>query len=97
MPQKRGVFGRRPKPQPEPKGPVQPQRQPQPQPPLRQPAPQQQPVQQPVGGAPEMDVLGAPAAKRRFWPAFLRFLFLLIILGLLVAAGLYLYVTYFVG
>jgi hypothetical protein len=41
------------------------------------------------------DVLSSPQNKRRFWPAFARFLALLITLGLIIVGGLYLYVTYY--
>jgi hypothetical protein len=32
---------------------------------------------------------------RKFWPAFWRFLFLLILLGVIVTGGIYLYLNYF--
>ena len=35
--------------------------------------------------------------QRRFWPAFWRFLFLLIVLGALIGAGYYFYMAYFAG
>ena len=34
---------------------------------------------------------------RRFWPAFWRFLLLLVILALLVVGGVYLYINYYRG
>jgi hypothetical protein len=43
------------------------------------------------------DVLADPRVQRRFWPAFARFLVLLIILGLIVAGGVYLYITQYSG
>ncbi|HEX7259804.1 MAG TPA: hypothetical protein VF272_02630 [Candidatus Saccharimonadia bacterium] len=34
-------------------------------------------------------------AKPRFWPAFWRFLFLLILLGLIISLGVYIYFSYY--
>ncbi|HUC20009.1 MAG TPA: hypothetical protein VMR98_00755, partial [Candidatus Polarisedimenticolaceae bacterium] len=36
-------------------------------------------------------------AKSRFWPAFWRFLFLLILLGLIITLGVYIYFSYYQG
>jgi hypothetical protein len=44
-----------------------------------------------------MDVLATPAAGKRFWPAFLRFLALLILLGIISSGAVYMYVNYFQG
>jgi hypothetical protein len=42
-----------------------------------------------------IDVLDSPRSQRRFWPSFFRFLGLLILLGSIIAAGLYFYLNYY--
>src|SRR5665213_613759 len=58
-----------------------------------QPAPVSVAVPDTLAAEPTVPVL----PPRRFWPAFWRFLVLVVILGLLVVGGLYLYVNYFKG
>jgi hypothetical protein len=50
-----------------------------------------QPTPSKVG---DSEVVAVPA-KRRFWSAFWRFLLLLIVLGVIVVAAVYAYVTYY--
>ncbi len=47
--------------------------------------------------APEAEVYTDAAfpSQSRFWPAFWRFLFLLILLGLIIALGVYIYFSYY--
>lgn len=63
---------------------------PEPQPPAAVAAPVRRRVREP-----DMDTIALPAARRRFWPAFIRFLLLLIILAVIVAGGIYIYNNYY--
>lgn len=38
---------------------------------------------------------GLPGGRRRFWPAFWRFITLLIILGFIITGGIYIYVNFY--
>ena len=58
-----------------------------------EPAPEPQFEYEPQDGG--VDVISSPAGKRRFWPAFGKFLLLLILLGIVIAGGFYLYMTYY--
>lgn len=39
--------------------------------------------------------LEMPGTRRRFWPAFAKFIGLLVVLGLIVAGGLYIYLNFY--
>lgn len=70
-----------------------------PAPPKPKQSPQPKPVQKPAPELPPLtesiDVVDSRVARKRFWPAFGRFLLLMLILGAIIAASLYIYLTYF--
>lgn len=66
--------------------------------PSRRPQPRKQEVEPQLPELTEsMDVVESPIGhgRRRFWPAFGRFLLLVLVLGVIVAIGFYIYLTYF--
>lgn len=58
----------------------------------KEPQRREQQLQELAPLAPAADL---PPARGRFWSAFWRFLFLLILLGLIITGGLYFYINYF--
>ena len=65
----------------------------------RQAAPVARPTRQvaPVAAGPVSPAADQAVPQRRFWPAFWRFLVLLIVLGVVVVVGVYIYLSYISG